>query len=164
MRVIAVGWADVVSENPGLKPTQLLKLAGRERGQVEHGRPAAERRPDTLTLAKRALGLLSLGLGLAAVVAPRRFAGAVGLDSGPEKVAAFGARELAAGAALLSPVKPSPFLWTRVLGDGLDLYAIGSALRKPNARKAVLAAAAAGVLAITVLDFVVAAEATHRDR
>jgi len=65
-----------------------------------------------LTLAKRVLGFGSLALGLYAVIAPRRFADLVGMASKPEAVAAFGARELGAGAALLSPVKPSPFLWT----------------------------------------------------
>jgi hypothetical protein len=119
---------------------------------------------DRLTLAKRSLGLFSIGLGLVATLAPRRFSGAIGLDQEPEKVAAFGARELGAGAALLSPVKPSPFLWTRVLGDALDLWGLASAWRKPGAKRAILTAAAAGVVAIAVIDVLVAAEATHRDR
>jgi hypothetical protein len=133
-------------------------------GRLERNAPRTERRPDGLTIAKRALGLLSLGLGLMAVVAPRRFAAGVGLTNSPEKMAAFGARELAAGAALLSPVKPSPFLWTRVLGDGLDLYGLGKALGEPGAKRTALTAATAGVLAITLLDILIAAEATRRDR
>lgn len=155
-----MGWTDTVIE----RSPKLPKIMARAPRSVERNAPAAERRPDRLTVAKRALGVFSLGLGLMAIVAPRRFAGAVGLTNSPEKVAAFGARELAAGAALLSPVKPSPFLWTRVVGDGVDLYAIGSALREPGAKKAILSAAAAGVIAITVLDFIMAAEATRRDR
>ena len=50
-----------------------------------------------LVIVKRALGVVSLGLGLAAVAAPRPFAKFVGLTSDEETVAAFGAREIAAG-------------------------------------------------------------------
>ena len=117
-----------------------------------------------LTIIKRGLGVLSIGLGLAAVIAPRRFGARIGLDDSPEKVAAFGARELGAGAALLSPVKPSPFLWTRVLGDAMDLYALTTAVGAPGAKRNLLTAAIAGVVAITILDVLVAAEATSRHR
>lgn len=119
---------------------------------------------DRLTLAKQAIGIFSVGLGLTAVLWPRRFGSAIGLDQSAEKVAAFGARELAAGAALLSPVKPSPFLWTRVLGDGLDLYGLVSAFRTPGAKRKVLAAATAGVLMITAIDIITAIHATDRRR
>jgi hypothetical protein len=101
---------------------------------------------------------------MAAVIAPRRFAGGIGLDKSPEMVAAFGARELAAGAALLSPVKPSPFLWTRVIGDAMDLWGLGAAFRAPGAKRNVLMIATGVVLVITVLDVLTAAEATHQDR
>lgn len=117
-----------------------------------------------LTFAKQALGVLSIALGVAATVAPRGFAGRVGLDQSPEKVAAFGAREIGAGAALLAPVKPSPFLWTRVAGDVLDLFGLAKAYRAPGARRNALALAATGVLIIMVLDFATAAEATRRKR
>jgi len=119
---------------------------------------------DRLTIAKQAIGIFSIGLGLAAVIAPRRFAAAVGLDKSPEKVAAFGARELGAGAALLSPVKPSPFLWTRVLGDAFDLWGLATAFRTAGSKRTVLGIATVSVVAITVLDIVVAIEATRERR
>lgn len=119
---------------------------------------------DSLTIAKRSLGVFSIALGLAAVMIPRRFGRSIGLDETPEKVAAFGARELAAGAALLSPVKPSPFLWTRVLGDAMDLYGLGKAFNAPNAKRNILVAATAGVAAITVIDVLVAMEATRSSK
>jgi hypothetical protein len=112
-------------------------------------------------IAKRVIGVFSIGLGLTAVLAPRRFCGIIGLDKSPEKVAAFGARELAAGAGLLSPVKPSPFLWTRVLGDAFDLHALVTAFRDADAKRRILTVATAGVLVITALDVVVAIEATR---
>ena len=88
----------------------------------------------------------------------------IGPEQSPEKVAAFGARELGAGAALLSPVKPSPFLWTRVLGDAMDVFGLGAAFKAPGAKRNVLAAATTGVVVITALDVLVAWEATRARR
>jgi hypothetical protein len=119
---------------------------------------------DRLTAVKRALGVFSLALGVAAVAAPRRFSSRIGLDQSPEMVAAFGARELAAGAALLSPVKPSPFLWTRVVGDAFDLFGLAKAFRQPGAKRTLLGLAAGTVAAITVIDLLTAAHATERGR
>jgi len=115
-----------------------------------------------LTLAKRVLGFGSLALGLYAVIAPRRFADLVGMASKPEAVAAFGARELGAGAALLSPVKPSPFLWTRVIGDMMDLGGLVTVYREPRSEQRSLLLAMLGVAAITAIDVALAAEATRR--
>lgn len=119
---------------------------------------------DRISIAKRAIGAFSIGLGLAAVLAPRRFCRVVGLNKSPEKIAAFGARELAAGAALLSPVKPSPFLWTRVAGDATDLWGLANAFRATDAKRGLLAAATIGVLTITALDILVAMEASRSSR
>jgi hypothetical protein len=117
-----------------------------------------------LVIVKRALGVVSLGLGLVAVAAPRQFAKFVGLASDEEKVAAFGAREIAAGAGLLSPVRPGPWLWLRVGGDAMDLLTLGKATGRENPRRQAAMAAAAVVGAIVVLDIVLAAHAAlHRD-
>ena len=113
-----------------------------------------------LVIAKRALGLLSIGIGLAAVVAPERLARWLGLDADPGTVSAFGAREIAAGSGLLSPVKPGPWLWMRVGGDVMDLAALGGAVKKDNPRRNVAAGVAALVGVITVLDLAMAARAT----
>jgi len=119
---------------------------------------------DRLTAVKRGLGLFSLGLGILAVASPRKFSARIGLDQSPEMVAAFGARELAAGAALLSPVKPSPFLWTRVVGDAFDLFGLAKAFREPDAKRGLLGLAAGTVIAITAIDFLTAATATQQNR
>ena len=119
---------------------------------------------DKLTAVKRALGVFSLGLGALAVASPRQFSSKIGLHQSPEMVAAFGAREFAAGAALLSPVKPSPFLWTRVLGDAFDLFGLAKAVRQPGAKRSLLTLAAGTVIAITIIDFITASEATERGR
>jgi hypothetical protein len=118
----------------------------------------------TLLIAKRALGVLSIGVGLAAVVAPDRLGRFLGLKTDPGAISAFGAREIAAGSGLLSPVEPGPWLWMRVGGDVMDLAALGGAVRRDNPRRAVAAAVAAVVAAITVVDLALAARATLNKR
>ena len=119
-----------------------------------------------LVIVKRALGVVSLGLGLAAVAAPRQFARFVGLTSDEETVAAFGAREIAAGAGLLSPVRPGPWLWLRVGGDAMDLITLARATGRENPRRGAAMAAAAVVGAIVAVDILLAAHAAlnrHED-
>lgn len=116
-----------------------------------------------LTIAKRLLGFLSIGLGVATVAAPDKVTRLLGLDAEPETVSAFGAREIASGAGLLSPVKPGPWFWARVGGDVMDLAALRSALRRDNPQRMVAAAVAATVAGIAVIDILMAIEAT-RDR
>ena len=76
----------------------------------------------------------------------------------------FGARELGAGFATLSPDKRFG-LWSRVAGDALDLLTLATAFdgrsslrQRDNARLAILA-----VLGVTALD-VIAARAVSREQ
>lgn len=113
-----------------------------------------------LLAAKRVLGMVSIGLGLAAVVAPDSFARWLGLDKDAETVSAFGAREIAAGAGLLAPVRPGRWLWMRVGGDVMDALALHEAIRHDNPRRGA-ALAATGVLAlIAMADLALAVHAT----
>lgn len=111
-----------------------------------------------LTRVKQGVGVASVLLGLAALIAPRRFARAIGASAATsaEAIAAFGSRELAAGAALLAPVKFGPFLWMRVAGDAMDLGGLALAARKPSADRRLLAIASIAVVAITVFDLALA--------
>lgn len=111
-----------------------------------------------LLIAKRVLGLASIGLGIVAVAAPRRVSDTLGLDADEAAVSAFGAREIASGSGLLSPVKPGPWFWTRVGGDVMDLAALGRALNRENPRRHIAAIAAGFVAAITVVDTFVAVQ------
>lgn len=102
------------------------------------------------------LGWFSLGLGLAGVVAPGALARAVGVSDTPRArvvLRALGARELASGAAILAG-RPSPApVWSRVLGDAMDLAVLGLALRARRThtgRALVAMAAVAGVAALDV--------------
>lgn len=117
-----------------------------------------------LVVAKRALGVFSIGLGIFAVAAPERLAKFLGLDADEQSVSAFGAREIASGSGLLSPVKPGPWFWMRVGGDVMDLAALGKAVNRDNPRRHWALAATATVAAIAIIDFAVAAHATLNKR
>jgi hypothetical protein len=112
-----------------------------------------------LTIAKRVLGLLSIGIGVVAVASPKRVSDTLGLQANEEAVSAFGAREIASGAGLLSPVKPGPWFWVRVGGDVMDLAALGRALGRDNPKRHIAAAVAATVAAIAVIDVIMAVQA-----
>lgn len=117
-----------------------------------------------LIVAKRALGLFSIALGVVAVAAPGRVARELGLDADDETVSAFGAREIASGAGLLSPVKPGPWFWMRVGGDVMDLTAVGRAVRRENPKRLVAAGVAAALAAVALVDVLLAVEASRNRR
>ena len=88
------------------------------------------------------LGIFSIGLGLMEAAAPRRLASWLGLDGKTAKriIAVFGARELLAGAVLLRGPAVSTNVWNRVVGDGMDLAALGIAFTRTDRKKAVAGA------------------------
>ena len=65
------------------------------------------------------LGWLSVGLGLAALFAPRKMGEITGLDGRHGLVRLVGARELASGVGLLTQTRKTPWLWSRVIGDAI---------------------------------------------
>lgn len=93
------------------------------------------------------LGVFSIGLGLAEVIAPGRIARFLGVDGKTARnvIAAFGARELLAGGMLLKGPAASTNAWNRVIGDGIDLAALGVAFSKSSRR-----GAAAGAIGFVV--------------
>lgn len=100
------------------------------------GRPAIDR-------VARGLGWLTLGLGLLELLSPRRISRPLGLSGREGWVRAFGARELASGAALLA-ADPRFGMWSRVGGDLVDLGALGAAsrrARRPVRRNVAIASA-----------------------
>ncbi len=103
----------------------------------------------------RGLGFFSIALGLTEVIAPTLLASAIGVDpkgSGPMIMRAFGAREIGAGiSVLLRPNRPIP-LWARVVGDAMDLAALGLAARSKRSSPGKLAFAAVAVAGVTALD------------
>jgi uncharacterized membrane protein len=104
-----------------------------------------------------ALGWFSLGLGAAEIAAPGTIASLAGVrtDSGGRALLrspAYGMREAATGVGLLTQPDKSSWLWTRVMGDAIDIgtliWALGS---RRNDRKRV-AAALVAVIGVTAVD------------
>jgi hypothetical protein len=108
------------------------------------------------------LGYTSLALGVAEIAAPEFLSRQLGIESRPKLLGALGAREIAAGVAILSQENKTPGLWSRVAGDAMDRVLLGLAARKSD-RKAGVAVATAMVLGITGLDIMCALKASQRD-
>src|SRR5688500_3633109 len=105
----------------------------------------------------RALGVFSIGLGLSQILAPRGVGRAIGLEDNDRNhrlMTAFGIRELATGLGLLSRPGSASLMWGRVAGDVLDLAVLARALNSNRNDHNRVAAAAAAVLGVTVLDIV----------
>ncbi len=105
----------------------------------------------------RPLGWFSLALGAAELLKGRDIARLHGVPEGKNVVRGFGAREIAAGAAVLArPRSPIPML-ARAAGDVLDIGAAGYAARKATGDKRKVARASlATVAGFLVLDLLVA--------
>lgn len=103
--------------------------------------------------AARSLGLLSIGLGLAGLLAPRAVGRLIGMPEHAGLLRFVGMRELTSGVGLLTQKdRPSPWLWSRVAGDAMDLAAIGTAMRSTNPYRGRAMGAFAVVAAITAID------------
>jgi uncharacterized membrane protein len=98
------------------------------------------------------LGLFSIGLGLAELLAPRAVGRAIGVGDHPAIVRMVGVREIVTGLGLLSERAPGTWAWARVAGHAMDLALLGAATSSPDADPRRIAAATAGVLGVTALD------------
>jgi uncharacterized membrane protein len=124
------------------RQSRTARAAGLSNGQGFQLR--RERTGDTRT--GYALGWLSIALGAAALLAPRRVGRAAGIPEHGAWLRAAGACELVSGVRLLTQRSRTPWLWSRVLGDALDLAMIGPAAMRPHRDGA--RARALGALAI----------------
>jgi uncharacterized membrane protein len=127
----------------------------------QNARPQAER------LAK-SLGWFSVGLGVAELTAPARVARLVGIrqpNGAASIVRAMGARELVSGMAILANPKRSAGAWSRVAGDGLDLWLLQQTSRRGDVDRGRWLAATAAVLGVTIADLLCAQELrAHENR
>lgn len=116
----------------------------------------------------RALGWFSLALGTAQLVAPGYLGKAIGVGDGPWArwlMRAVGLRELSAGLGLLRGPRSTPWLWSRVAGDVMDLALLGgsyTASRKRDRRR--LQGALLAVTGVGAIDLVTARSATLAER
>jgi uncharacterized membrane protein len=112
-----------------------------------------ERPASQLSFAARNLGYLSLALGAGALFMPNRLARLSGLEQHRRLLPLVGLRELASGVGLLTQNKPTPWLWARVAGDGMDLAVLASSVLNPrNPRRTSAAVATAVVAVISAID------------
>jgi uncharacterized membrane protein len=101
------------------------------------------------------LGWFSIGLGLAEVAAPGTLARLIGVrdtDRTRNLLRAYGAREIANGAAILGGGPDTQWLWTRVGGDVLDLATLTGELNDERSDRNRLLAAIGAVAGVTALD------------
>lgn len=123
-------------------------------GPTSNGRGTASTAPEMEMLA-RALGWFSLGLGLAQIAAPSKVAQLIGVEDDDNTVTMMrvvGAREIASGIGILTQSKPTPWLWSRVGGDAMDLALLRSAMASPRADQHRIATATAAVFGIAAVD------------
>ncbi len=103
----------------------------------------------------RGLGWFSVGLGLAEIAAPRAVARLIGVSSHgrtPVTLRALGARELVQGVGILThPRRPGP-VWSRVVGDVIDVALLAWAMRSKRTNMRRATAALVSVLGVTALD------------
>ena len=115
--------------------------------------PRPKDRTDRLT---KILGWFSLGLGIAEVAVPGTVSRIIGLK---ESAAAqrsvlrlFGFREIAAGIGILTRPRSAGWLWSRVVGDLMDLAALGASVSSKESDRTKAAIAVTAVLGVTALD------------
>ncbi|MFN7140602.1 MAG: SRPBCC family protein [Limisphaerales bacterium] len=98
------------------------------------------------------LGIFSIGLGIAQLLAPRRMCETVGMKKNNTLMRAMGAREIASGVGILSQKKTTPWVWSRVAGDAMDLALLGVSMAAPKTNRKRLIAASAAVAGVAALD------------
>jgi uncharacterized membrane protein len=116
---------------------------------------------DARTLAE-GLGWFSVALGTAALLAPRSLGTLSGAGRGHRGLTrSVGVRELATGIGILAQRNPAPWLWSRVVGDVMDLAMLATAMRPGNPARGRAAASFAAVAGILAVDALAASQLTR---
>ncbi len=152
---------DITQQGLGRSPPRRSAFAELEpaAAPARHGERGLARL-DAAESLERGLGWFSIGLGAAAVLAPRAVSWLSGVRS-PTLMRLVGTRELAAGIGILTQSDRAPWLWSRVVGDTFDLAALSVALAR-GGRRGRAAFALAAVAGVTALDVLAAARLTGR--
>jgi uncharacterized membrane protein len=111
-----------------------------------------------------ALGWLSVGLGLAEVLAPEEVAEWVGVNNDDETlnvVRAIGLRELVSGVGILTQSRPRGWLLGRFAGDCMDLLLLSRAQGSDKAQPGRINTAMAAVIGIGLLDLYGSQQGSH---
>jgi uncharacterized membrane protein len=100
----------------------------------------------------RGIGWLSVGLGLAQILAPKTVCRLVGLPAAPVLTRLCGFRGLACGIGILTQADPSPWLKARVAGDVMDLACLAGSAPLQESSAGRISAALGAVAGLTALD------------
>ena len=134
---------------------------GQPDGHMQRHIPQERARGNTAMIS--ALGWLSIGLGLAQLLAPRSLARASGLTGvSPLLIRVIGLRELACGVGLLRGETRPAWRWSRVAGDAMDLSLLGVAMTSRRNGRARLATTAAVVAGVTAIDYLASTQLAPR--
>ncbi len=114
------------------------------------------------------LGYFGIGLGLAELLAPNVVARVIGIrnpdDRNINTLRLMGLREIGSGIAILSGQQPTTAVWSRVVGDAIDLALLGRTLANPENDRARALFGIANVLAVTALDLTTARQLARQPR
>jgi uncharacterized membrane protein len=136
------------------------------------------------------VGWFGIGFGLFELAAPRTVARLIGLEApstrwrGARRMSAaqlpqrklrgdpvhsaiirgLGLRGIISGIGILARPRPAPWLWSRVVGDMVDLSLLGLAFNSSRTDRARLAGATAAVAGVTALDVYASIEFTRARR
>jgi len=99
-----------------------------------------------------ALGWISIGIGVANLLAPRAVARTAGLPDWPLLMRAMGLREIVSGVGLLRQPDNQAWRWVRVAGDAMDLTLLGISAAHPASDRRRLASTALAVMSISAID------------
>lgn len=106
-----------------------------------------------------ALGWLSIGLGLTEVVGAEPLADWLGMRDQAKFLRLYGFRELGSGIGILSSrrqQKRAIWMWSRVLGDAMDIATLAKGLSRENPNRAHVEQVLTAVLGVTALDMICA--------
>jgi uncharacterized membrane protein len=100
----------------------------------------------------RGLGWFSIGLGIIGIIAPRGFARFLGTRNHGLLFRLIGLREIATGIGILTCRRPAGWVWARVGGDIIDLFALRNAMKSKPVNPVHMALATAAVAGVTAVD------------
>jgi len=98
------------------------------------------------------LGWFGIALGALELVATRALTTALGMRGNEDLVRLYGIREIASGIGILTSKDPTPWVWSRVIGDGLDLGTLAAHYTDENPNDDNVGLALLNVAAVTALD------------
>jgi hypothetical protein len=108
----------------------------------------------------RALTWVSLGLGIMQLTMPKQVQKLVGVRRGDHSglIRFIGAREIISALLIMTQAHPHRGVWSRVLGDGIDVGLLGAAYNMPRVKKNRVTTTAAALTGLMALDALTASQ------